>query len=204
MQVIVESQKHATEVIILVGFAVGLAACGSGNVQTSTSTTTSPVTTTAPSTTVASQTTTTSEAAAEPVYAGEVRVTESECSFEQSGEPLTAGEVAFTVMNETEGQAGVHVWGPIADGYTFDDFAAFVEEEIRLTMAGEPFIGAPDWFGPLIPGNPEAELLEAGDAGDIAGTALPGTFGIVCARTFEELGLRVHAFAGPFEVAEGD
>ncbi len=69
-------------------------------------------------------------------------------------------------------------------------------------MAGEPFIGPADWFGPLIPDDPDAGLIEAGQSKEITGVALPGTFGIVCVMTLEAVGLRVYDYDGPLEVSE--
>jgi hypothetical protein len=132
--------------------------------------------------------------------AGIITVAHDACIFEPSETPLREGVLVFTVVNETDGRAGAHVWGPFTDGHTFDDFAEHVDEEIRLTSTGEEYIGPASWFGSLIPSDSDAALMEAGQAGEISGTARAGSFGIACARTFEDLGLRVYAYSGPLEV----
>jgi hypothetical protein len=147
-----------------------------------------------------SPTAATSELVPDAVEAGTVVVSESGCSFQPSSDLLPAGGLEFVVVNETAGRAGAHVWGPLADGYAFDDFAAYLEEEIRRTLAAEDYLGHASWFGSLIPSTPDAGLMDAGQVGTISGIARSGTFAIACARTFEDLGLRVHGYAGPFQV----
>jgi len=191
--------RNAAAVTLLI---VTLAGCGNGDAESTTSPTPATETILTSTTTFPAATTTAPTIAAAPVDVGTVVIAESGCSFEPSASPLSAGEVVFTIVNETEGQAGAHVWGPLADGYSFDDFVEYVEEEIALTMAGEPFIGPAAWFGPLIPSDNESSLFEGGETGEITGTADAGTFGIVCVMTLEEVGLRIYAYAGPFEVSE--
>jgi hypothetical protein len=136
--------------------------------------------------------------ALEATHAGTVVVTDDECRYQPSDTPLQEGALTFTVVNETNGDVGVHVWGPLVEGHTFDDFASFVDEEIRLTNAGEPYLGPPSWFGSLIPADVDSGLVGAGATGDISGNAEAGTLGIACAKMFEEL--RIFAYAGPLEV----
>lgn len=145
---------------------------------------------------------TTSSTSSGPSQVIDVTVTKSECTLNPTPGPINPGDITLIAHNETEAEAGVHLWGQLGAGHTFEDFAAHIEEEIRLTDIGEDFIGPPGWFGNLIPGDPEEATMPAGETRTFTGIATAGTYGVVCARTLDDLGMRVVGYAGPIEISE--
>jgi hypothetical protein len=109
---------------------------------------------------------------------------------------IDAGRVAFSVLNDTDVRAVLHLWR-ILPGHSYEDLATFVRQERDRTEAGEPGLGPPSW----IEGPSEVDL-EPGASATLAATVRSGTYGFVCIREFDESG-ELHAFAtaGPVDVA---
>lgn len=129
-----------------------------------------------------------------PTKIGTVKVSASGCTLDPVEGAISPGQVELTAVNETEARAGFHMWR-IADGHTYAQFAAHIERERRRTLANKPDLGPRHVdLSSLIPLE-----LQAGESGTLAGTVKPGTYGIVCARTFETR-FGVLALVGPVEV----
>ncbi len=120
----------------------------------------------------------------------------STCTLDRDAGPVSTGRVSVTAANETDGLAGFHMWR-IADGHTYEEFAAHIQRERQLTLANKPFLG-PRYtdLSSLI----QIEL-QAGESGTMSGVARPGTYGIVCAKDFTKSRFGVFALVGPVEIS---
>ena len=133
------------------------------------------------------------KAAAAPPQIGPLTQSASECTLEAGEDPVSAGQVAITVVNKTDAEVSFDMWR-IAEGHTYEEFAAHIDEERRLAEAGEQVLGPPSYAEDLIqikvqPG--ESEIFE---------TLSPGTYAIVCFEEYDQVGGRPSALVGPVEV----
>ncbi|MGH2629447.1 MAG: hypothetical protein ACRDHI_02660 [Actinomycetota bacterium] len=125
---------------------------------------------------------------------GTVKISEAGCTGVLPGH-VEAGQLSVAAINETDGLAGFHMWR-IADGHTYEQFAAHIRKERGRTLANQPSLGPRHTdMSSLIPIE-----LEAGESGTMTGIAQPGTYGIVCARDFKESRFGVSDLVGPIEV----
>ena len=126
-----------------------------------------------------------------------VTITATDCVLDAGHTPVPMGDASIVAVNDTDVDAEFHMWAMDADRW--DDFVTRMQEEVRRSEAGEPFIGPPDWAaGPF----PQVELAP-GETGSLDGFLGDGTWGIACLKTYEELGeIRVSGFAGPIEVTK--
>ncbi len=130
-----------------------------------------------------------------PTQAGTLTVSASECTLDLVDEPISAGPVAFTAVNETDALAAFNI-ARIEDVATFKRLEAHIRKEVRLAEAGKPGLGHPSFAVPHF-----EVLLQAGESGTLAGTLGPGTYGLTCARMYEQVGeLRPAGVLGPVEV----
>jgi hypothetical protein len=131
----------------------------------------------------------------EPTQIGIVRVSQSDCVLGLKNRQIEAGPVALTAVNQTGGPGGFDLWR-IDGGATFEQFAAHIAKEKRLAQAGKPFLGPPSYVGDL------TQLpLQGGERSNLVATVRPGTYAIVCARTFKQRGdIGVFALVGPMNV----
>lgn len=130
----------------------------------------------------------TQPAEASPV--GTFALARSGCSYDGPA-ALAAGEATFTLASHG-GSADFDLW-LLADGHTYEELAAHIDEERRRSERGQPPLGHPT-FATLVA---EASTDPAGE--DTLTTALqPGEYGAACIR-FEEGRPGLWA-AGPFTV----
>jgi hypothetical protein len=126
---------------------------------------------------------------------GTVRVTDTGCDFQPGPQGLHEGPARLEAVNSTSGFGGAHLWRILA-GKSYDDLAAYVQQEVALAESGQPGLGPPAFVGDLI----AAEMAAPG-IGSGSGVLRSGTYAIVCARhSAAALEPRPFAIIGPIQV----
>jgi hypothetical protein len=131
-----------------------------------------------------------------PTPVGTLTVTDSGCTIEGVDGPIAPGRITFLAANETDRAAAFNI-AAIEEGHSFDELVSHIDQEIGLAEAGDPALGHPSFAVPLFD-----VLLDAGGSGTLSGTISdPGTYGLTCARVYDEAGeLRPAGALGPVEV----
>jgi tetratricopeptide (TPR) repeat protein len=135
-------------------------------------------------------------ATAEPPQVGTLTQLRSGCTFDPADGPISAGEVGITIVEGTFDVSFFHLWR-LAEDYEHGEFNAYIEEQARLANAGERALYPPSQVLDLRELNPRE-----GSTTKVFETLQPGTYAIVCFRTFRSVGISPFALAGPFEIAE--
>jgi len=141
-----------------------------------------------------------------PTEIGTVTLSANGCTLDALDGPLAAGVVALSAVNGTDGVAAFDVARFHPEELTYERFAAHIERERRRAEAGRPVVdgaygpftglGLPEYAGVLI-----HEEVRRGRSATMTGTVYPGTYPIVCYRTFDgSTELRPFALAGPLEL----
>jgi hypothetical protein len=107
------------------------------------------------------------------VTLGKLTVSQDMCSLE-AGAPFAAGKITFLAINKTNVLVSFDVFR-LADGHTFSEVRAHMDEERRLADGGEPFLGPPDYISKYTNFS-----LRAGETGTPEITLPRGTWVIVC------------------------
>jgi hypothetical protein len=132
---------------------------------------------------------------AEPI--GTITISNDECMVDGISSPLPSGLIAVTVVNETDGRA-IANFSMIFPSGTYERLAKHIAKEIELAERGRPGLGHPSYAPPAFD-----TLLEPGETRILSGELSPGTWAIVCGRTYDELevdNLRPSGVFGPYEV----
>jgi hypothetical protein len=125
---------------------------------------------------------------------GKLTVSQDVCSLDAVA-PFASGGITFLAINKSNVSTFFHVFR-LADGHTFSEVLAHVEEERRLADAGAPSLGPPgylSWWANI--------LLKPGETSTPEVIFARGTYVIVCtegAPGVQEL--RVIGAAGPLVV----
>ena len=139
------------------------------------------------------------ESLAPPPVVGTVTVSKSTCTLDLPGGSITAGPVTLTAVNENDAPTAFDMF-MIADGRSYQEFAARIEKERRLAEAGKPGIGP----GPsvLVSTRISSGLLEGRESGTLTGAVEPGRWAIVCLQRFKGTTDPVRPFSvvGPVRV----
>jgi hypothetical protein len=136
------------------------------------------------------------EGAAEEQQNVSVTFSSTGCSLQGSGR-IGSGQVAFTLVNESPGEARIHLW-MIEEGHIFADFAGFLEEEAARMESGKEPHGAPGYVTFMTEIAAEGGTSGAGEA-----SVDEGSYAFACFPWKEANGEIVHETiysAGPLEV----
>ena len=130
-----------------------------------------------------------------PTHIGTVTQSPSECTLDAVDGPISTGRVSFNAVNDTAVFAGFDMWR-IAEGHSYEELAAAIQEARRNAEAGGAVISHPEYLSGLI-----QVQLQPGESKVMAGRVQPGTYAIVCIRMFEQVGEpRPFSILGPIEV----
>jgi hypothetical protein len=133
----------------------------------------------------------------EPTPVGTVRVSKFGCPLEGVAGPIGAGEVVVAVVNETDLRVDVVMVG-IPESHRYEELAANIEEAVKSARKGGPVVPHLEWL--LFPDGLTISLFP-GESGSMTGSVDPGTYGIVCLRTYPQVGdLRPNGVFGPLTV----
>ena len=121
-------------------------------------------------------------------------VSEDMCSL-AAGAPFAAGRITFLAINKANVPVSFDVF-ILANGHSFSEVSAYMDEERRLADAGKPFLGPPDYLAMYVNFS-----LKAGETGTPEITLTRGTYVIVC-LPFHPLAHepRVVGVVGPLDV----
>lgn len=116
-----------------------------------------------------------------PAITVTITVSASDCIVDPAlDEPIAAGPIVIQAVNATEFPAAFDVWS-IEEDATYDDFAAYIDQERELAEAGEAGLGHPGFVGARI----SSGILEVGANKAVHGAFTRGTWAIACFKHFE-------------------
>ena len=126
---------------------------------------------------------------------GKLTLSDTGCVLDAVPLPLAPGTISLALVNQTGAMVIVNMLR-ISDGHTYEEFARDILVAKKAAEAGEPVVHRPsyviDAFSPLD--------VSGGASKAMTGTAVAGTYGIVCLRMYEKLGeIRPFGVAGPLE-----
>ncbi len=141
-----------------------------------------------------------------PASIGTAILTEDGCAFGSTVDTIDAGLVQVVVVNEGDARGAFDLVRFEPGRLSYEEFAAHIAKQRRRAEAGKPLpdggrgpfqtLGLPKFAGVLI-----HEQVGKGRSERMTGTVYPGTYAIVCFRTFDGASeLRPFSVDGPIQV----
>ncbi len=135
---------------------------------------------------------------ASPRVVAVITQTQADCTLSAASDRIRSGLVAFTLVNDTGVAAAFDIW-MIPEGHTYEEVVAHIQEERRLAESGRPGLGHPSFFADT--DLAIHALIDQKKSTTASAVLKPGTYAVVCLRTFEQVGeIRPLAVVGPVVV----